>query len=70
MKVLKFGASWCEECKIMGPRWKEIEKEHLWLETEYIGVDDRPEAMNQYKITSLPCFIFLAFWRNRKRRIS
>ena len=59
MKVLKFGATWCEGCKIMGPRWKEIEKENPWLETEYIGIDDNPEAMNEYKIISLPCFIYL-----------
>ncbi len=58
MKVIKFGAKWCPECKLMGPRWQEIEKENPWLETEYIGIDEKPEAMNEYKILSLPTFIF------------
>ena len=59
MKVIKVGATWCKGCKIMGPTWKEIEKEQPWLETEYISVDENPETMNEYKILSLPCFIFL-----------
>ena len=59
MKVVKFGATWCEGCKTMGPMWKEIEKENLWLKTEYIGIDEHPEAMNKFKIISLPTFIFL-----------
>jgi thioredoxin-related protein len=43
----------------MGPRWQEIEKENPWLKTEYIGVDEHPEAVNQYEILGLPTFIFL-----------
>ena len=58
MKVIKIGAKWCPDCEVMSPRWKEIEKEHSWLETEYIGVDENPEAMNKYKVLALPCFIF------------
>lgn len=58
MKVLKIGAKWCPDCEIMGPRWKEIEKENPWLETEYIGVDENPEAINKYEVLSLPTFIF------------
>lgn len=59
MKILKIGAKWCPDCKIMVPRWKEIEKENPWLKTEYIGIDENPETMNKYKILALPTFIFL-----------
>lgn len=59
MKVLKFGATWCPECKVMVPRWREIEEENPWLETEMIKIDEHPEAMKEYKILSLPTFIFL-----------
>jgi thioredoxin 1 len=58
MKVLKIGASWCADCKIMVPRWEEIEKEHPWLETEKITLDDEPGASEKYKMTSIPTFIF------------
>ena len=59
MKVLKIGASWCSGCKVMKPRWEEIEKENPWLETEFILVDEHPEIMKEYQIESLPTFIFL-----------
>ncbi|MCK4782012.1 thioredoxin family protein [Candidatus Parcubacteria bacterium] len=59
MKVLKFGAKNCPGCKIMKPRWEEIEKEYPWLETEYIGVDENPEVKQQYQLFGLPAFIYL-----------
>ena len=43
----------------MVPRWQEIEKEYSWLETEMIKIDEKPDAMNRYRILSLPTFIFL-----------
>ena len=60
MKVLKFGAVWCPGCLIMKPRWKEIEAENVWLQTEYYDFDNDKEAVNKYNITdTLPTFIFL-----------
>ncbi|MCK4355029.1 thioredoxin family protein [Candidatus Parcubacteria bacterium] len=58
MKVLKIGASWCVDCKVMTPRWEEIEQEYPWLETEYIGLDDNPDAIKKYNMASIPTFIF------------
>lgn len=60
MKVLKFGAVWCSGCLIMKPRWKEIETENPWLETEYFEYDENKEVAERYQVTnSLPVFIFL-----------
>ncbi|MGB2762652.1 MAG: thioredoxin family protein [Minisyncoccales bacterium] len=59
MKVLKIGEKGCEDCKIMGPRFKEIEKENPWLETEYIEADEHPEIVEKYNLLSIPSFIFL-----------
>jgi len=60
MKILKFGAVWCPGCLIMKPRWKEIEAENVWLQTEYYDFDNDKEAVNKYNITNtLPAFIFL-----------
>ncbi|OGY47701.1 MAG: hypothetical protein A3J62_03900 [Candidatus Buchananbacteria bacterium RIFCSPHIGHO2_02_FULL_38_8] len=39
MKVLIFGAVWCPGCIIMKPRWKKIEEELTWLQTEYYDYD-------------------------------
>ncbi|HBR80422.1 MAG: hypothetical protein UX09_C0032G0009 [Candidatus Uhrbacteria bacterium GW2011_GWE2_45_35] len=60
MKVLKFGAVWCPGCLIMKPRWKEIETENPWLETEYHDFDQEKEIINQFAINEvLPVFVFL-----------
>lgn len=60
MKVLKFGAVWCPGCIIMKPRWKEIEEENLWLNTEYYDYDEKEEIAKKWNVTSiLPVFIFL-----------
>jgi thiol-disulfide isomerase/thioredoxin len=61
MKVLKFGAVWCNGCLVMRPRWAEIEKENPWLKTEYFDFDQNREMADKYGIASgvLPVFIFL-----------
>ena len=59
MKTLKFGAIWCSGCLVMKPRWKEIETELPWLETEYHDADEETELVKKYEIEKFPCFIFL-----------
>lgn len=60
MKVLKFGAVWCPGCLIMKPRWEEIEKENIWLKTEYYDCDENKEIVAEWKIgNTLPVFIFI-----------
>lgn len=61
MKVIKFGAVWCNGCLVMKPRLAEIEAENPWLETEYVDFDENKELVTKYKIDSgvLPVFIFI-----------
>ncbi len=59
MKVIKIGAKWCAGCKIMGPRWKEIEAENPWLKTEFYDFDDDKEFVSKCNVTAMPTFIFL-----------
>lgn len=61
MKVLKFGAVWCNGCLVMRPRWEEIEKENPWLVTEYYDFDEDKEMVEKYKVEMgrLPVFVFL-----------
>lgn len=60
MKVLKFGAVWCPGCLVMKPRWKEIETENPWLETEYYDFDQDKEMVEKYQIINvLPVCVFL-----------
>jgi len=61
MKILKFGAVWCNGCLVMRPRFSQIEKEIPWLKTQYIDFDIDKQNVDKYKINSgvLPVFIFL-----------
>ena len=61
MKVIKIGAIWCSGCLVMKPRWKNIEAQNSWLQTEYYDFDERKDICEQYKIQGekLPVFIFL-----------
>ncbi len=61
MKVIKIGAEWCPGCLVMKPRWKKIEEELEWLETEYLDYDHDREEVEEYglKEGKLPVFIFL-----------
>jgi len=60
MKVLKFGAIWCQACLVMKPRWEEIEKELPWLKTEYFDYDKSKDTIKEYNVgDEIPVFIFL-----------
>ncbi len=72
MKVLKFGAVWCNGCLVMRPRWQEIEKENPWLSTSYYDFDTEKEMVEKYGITDgvLPVFIFLDHNEKELERLS
>lgn len=72
MKILKFGAMWCNGCLVMRPRLAEIEKENPWLKTEYYDFDQDKEMVKKYGIESgvLPVFIFLDHQNQEILRLS
>lgn len=43
----------------MGPRWKEIEAENNWLQTEFYDFDENKEFVCKLEIKAMPTFIFL-----------
>lgn len=60
MKVVKIGAVWCPGCLVMRPRWKEVEQENPWLETQYLDYDEDRDAVAAHAVEQgrLPAFIF------------
>ena len=53
MKVIKIGGKNCAECKVMGPRWKEIEAEMSGLDTEMYVIEEHPELREKYKLKAV-----------------
>ncbi|MGD8373632.1 MAG: thioredoxin family protein [Candidatus Woesebacteria bacterium] len=71
MKVLKFGAVWCNGCVVMKPRWGQLEKEFPWLQTEFYDYDRDKDMVRKYNVTDeLPMVVFLDKQGNEFLRIS
>lgn len=62
--LVDFWADWCGPCKLMNPY---LEKVSVLPEFEgklkiaKVDTDSNPELSMQYKITGIPCFIFIKF---------
>ncbi len=60
MHVVKIGATWCNACLVMRPRWAEIEKELPWLKSYYLDYDDNEKEISDLGLdpNKLPIFLF------------
>lgn len=54
MKVLKFYAPWCGQCKVLT---KELEKNPINVPIESINVEDNEEMTKKYNVQGLPTLI-------------
>ncbi len=58
--VIKFFATWCGPCQMLGPIYDELSTE---ITKDYklvsVNVDDSPEFSQEFGITSLPTIIIL-----------
>lgn len=54
MKVLKFYAPWCGQCKALT---KELEKNPISVPVEDINVEDNKEMTEKYSVQGLPTLI-------------
>ncbi|MFA7662997.1 MAG: thioredoxin family protein [Patescibacteria group bacterium] len=59
MKILKFGATWCPGCVVMGPRLEEIKTQNPDIEIEMIDTDQNPELAEKYDVRDLPTLVYL-----------
>lgn len=56
MKVLKFEASWCSPCRMLGVI---IDNLDTSIDIESIDIDDQPEVAIQYNVRSVPTLILV-----------
>lgn len=57
MRVLKFGASWCDKCSILSNLIKESDLD--LPEIEEIDLDEEPELAEKYGVQTLPTICFV-----------
>lgn len=56
MKVLYFSATWCGPCKMFKPILQHVTSE-LGTFVNYIDVDQNPDSVSRYNISSVPTLI-------------
>jgi thioredoxin 1 len=59
LKIIKFGATWCQPCKVVDSILESIKKEHSDIEYKTYDYDADPEVFSKNKITSVPTIIVL-----------
>jgi thiol-disulfide isomerase/thioredoxin len=54
-KVVAFGADWCPACRAGLPQLEELKRRGV--EVDHWNIDQHPELVQAYKITSIPVYL-------------
>ena len=57
VKVKRFTASWCNPCRQLAPLFDQLQSEYPNVSFETIDVDNSPESVMQYMVTSVPTVV-------------
>ena len=69
MKVLKFSASWCGPCKMLGKIIESV-KDQTDMSIEEVDIDQQTELAKQYQIRGVPTLVLLDNAGNEVKRKS
>jgi thioredoxin 1 len=60
-KIIKFGAEWCQPCKVMQPHFDSFKesKSDGAVEIQAVDVDENRDLVKEYGIRSIPTTIFI-----------
>ena len=57
--VIDFFATWCGPCKRIAPTFEKLADSLTSIVFLKVDVDESPEIVNQFDISSMPTFVFL-----------
>jgi len=58
MKILKFNAKWCKECRVMEPMINELKIKYPECEVISYDIDNDEKIFNNNDVLGIPTFIF------------
>lgn len=56
--LVKFGAAWCQPCKMLDPIIDEIAQEAQGVKVWAVDIDDQPELAQRFTVMSVPTMLF------------
>lgn len=58
--VIKFGAEWCNPCKVMEKTLANIEPKYPNVNFVHVDVEESPELCQEFQITNIPVLYFIS----------
>lgn len=65
--VIDFFATWCGPCKRIAPAFEKLADSLLSVQFFKVDVDEAPELVNHFDVSSMPTFVFLKNGKEVKR---
>ena len=59
LKIIKFGATWCQPCKVIDSILDMVKKEYPSIEFDTYDHEKDVDMFSKYKITSVPTVVIL-----------
>lgn len=57
MKLLKFGASWCQPCKLLDRTLDRVLRDFPHIELVQVDIEKQIDLANQHNVTSVPTLV-------------
>lgn len=57
--VIDFFADWCGPCKMIAPKFSELEAQFPSIEFLKVNVDDAEDVAERFGVRAMPTFIFM-----------
>ena len=60
-EIIRFTASWCGPCKVLGPQYEKMSSEYQGTEIHWttVDIDTAPETAQSFSIRSVPSVVFV-----------
>lgn len=59
LKLIKFGATWCQPCLKLNPVIEAYKLEYPEVEVQVVDVDEQPDLAKEFQVRSIPYLVWM-----------